>query len=163
MGPGKGRAHLCECGGHAWAPITRGLVTLVSPQDFAILDNQRWCAGSSPPKFYAMGAIHRQMVLLHRVITNAAKGQFVDHINRNKLDNRRENLRFVTRSQNSINRNHSSEFRGVFKTFNKWRASIGVNRSNIKLGAFDTPEAAAAAYNEAAKRLHGEFAVLNDV
>jgi hypothetical protein len=110
-----------------------------------------------------MGAIKRKMVLLHRVIMSAAKGQFVDHANRNKMDNRRSNLRFVTRSQNSINRGHRADYRGVRLEDGKWRASIGVNRKNIKLGRFDTPEAAAAAYNEAAKKLHGQFAVLNMV
>jgi len=163
IGPGAGRGSSCECGDHAWAGIGRGLVTLVSPQDAFWLDQQFWCAAGAGPKYYAMGAIKRKMVLLHRVIMSAAKGQFVDHANRNKMDNRRSNLRFVTRSQNSINRGHRADYRGVRLEDGKWRASIGVNRKNIKLGRFDTPEAAAAAYNEAAKKLHGQFAVLNMV
>lgn len=159
IGPGKGRGKICECGEHAWAGIGHGKITFVSPEDFPLLDRQYW----SYDRNYAIGGINRKMHLLHRVVLGAVKGQNVDHINRDKLDNRRENLRFVTRSQNSINRSNKNQFRGVRNEDGRWRASIGVNRKCIKLGTFKTAEEAALAYNEAAKKFHGEFAVLNSL
>lgn len=83
----------------------------------------------------------------------------IDHANRNRLDNRKENLRHATHSQNSINRVHRtvSGYRGVRVKGNRWEAQT----ANFKLGSFSTVEHAAAAYNWAALQLYGEFAVLN--
>lgn len=95
----------------------------------------------------------------------------VDHINQNALDNRRENLRVCTPSQNSMNRRKrtdrvfTSVYKGVFfdksKKLKPWRASIKVNRKTTWSGRFDTEEEAAERYNEEALKLHGEFAYLN--
>lgn len=97
-----------------------------------------------------------------------AKGEFPDHINGNGLDNRRENLRLATRSQNSINRgkqsNNKSGYKGVSwnKRDKRWTAQITINKHIINLGGFDTPEQAYEAYKEAAKQYHGTFANLGD-
>ncbi len=93
----------------------------------------------------------------------------VDHKNGNKLDNRKENLRLSTHSQNGCNRgkqvNNSSGLKGV--TWNKerlaWHAQIGVRGKRIHLGYFSNPGLAAMAYNHAAIKHHGEFAKLNEV
>lgn len=91
----------------------------------------------------------------------------VDHINRDTLDNRRENLRLATHSQNAINRgkhrDNTSGYKGVswFKRDQKWKAQIVTNRKHTYLGLFDNPIDAALAYDQAAKELHGEFANLN--
>ena len=88
----------------------------------------------------------------------------LDHINGNKDDNRLENLRSVTRSQNNMNRRHTVKnklgFKGVFlqKDMNKYRAVIRANKVLVHLGLYDTPEEAYQAYLAASKTLHGEYA-----
>ncbi len=88
----------------------------------------------------------------------------LDHKNRNSLDDRIENLRIATRSQNyannSIQLRNTSGYKGVSwnKIAKKWRASIGVNKKFISLGYFDNPADAGNAYLKAAKEYFGEFA-----
>lgn len=87
-----------------------------------------------------------------------------DHINGNTLDNRRSNLRVVTRTQNNqnvtIRKHNKSGYKGVSleKKTGRWVAVIQANNKRIHLGTFDTPEEAYAAYCEAAKKYHGKFA-----
>lgn len=108
---------------------------------------------------------------------------FIDHKNRDKSDNTRSNLRFCTPSQNNINRGAygKSKYNGVFpfidtrKRLNKelekkrkmskpkFISKISVNGKKIHLGTFINEIDAAKAYNEAAKKYHGEFANLNIV
>lgn len=94
-------------------------------------------------------------------------GMDVDHVNGDTLDCRRVNLRLATRSQNAANRHREirsfSRFRGVSPNHRggKWRATITHQGRRMLLGSFDTEEAAAAAYNEAAVRMFGEFAAPN--
>lgn len=85
----------------------------------------------------------------------------VDHINGIKNDNRIENLRFATRSENKQNRlttqpNNKSGYTGVdwHKYSNGWRATITTMRKQKHLGIFATPEEAYAAYVEAKRQLH---------
>ena len=87
-----------------------------------------------------------------------------DHRDRNTLNNQRDNLRIATRMQNASNvgkRSHNtSGFKGVFwhKIAGRWAAQIRANKKQHFLGLFDTPDAAHAAYCEAAANLHGDFA-----
>lgn len=95
------------------------------------------------------------------------EGFEVDHINRDRLDNRRQNLRVVTRHQNAIWRqglpNSTSRFKGVgfHKSRNTWRAYIKVNGKSMNLGYFKYEEDAAYAYDAAARRLFGDSAYTN--
>lgn len=104
---------------------------------------------------------------MHRLITGAGAGQQVDHINGNKLDNRRSNLRLCTQSENMRNRGatalNTSGFKGVHWSANdrKWRAGIKVEGKRIFLGLYLSKEEAAEAYNRAAESLHGLFASKN--
>lgn len=104
---------------------------------------------------------------LHRLVLGAKKGQIVDHINGNPLDNRRANLRLATRSQNLFNRgrpkHNTSGFKGVHfcKRTKRYRASIRANNRVVRLGRFDTAAKAARAYDKAARVHHGDFAQLN--
>lgn len=86
----------------------------------------------------------------------------IDHINTQKGDNRIANLRECARSQNGANQrrkaNNRSGFKGVSALRSRWRAQIRINGELLYLGLHDTPEAAHAAYLEAADRLFGEFA-----
>lgn len=102
--------------------------------------------------------------LLHRLITNAPAGVFVDHKNKNPLDNRKENLRLATCSQNNANSRapvtNTSGLKGAYwhAGARKWMASIGVGKKAIYLGLHPTKEEAHAAYMEAAVRFFGPFA-----
>ncbi len=104
--------------------------------------------------------------LLHRFILNAAKGQRVDHINGNPLDNRKSNLRFCNQSQNNMNarlrKTSKSGFKGVSweNRSKKWRAVICLS-GNIELGRFESKIEAAKVYNAKALELFGEFARFN--
>lgn len=92
-------------------------------------------------------------------------GMDVDHINRDKLDNRPDNLRLATTSQNRANitlqRNNSTGFKGVFLDKGKFRAKIKSNGIQRFLGSYSTAEAAAAAYDSAALAAFGEYAMTN--
>ncbi len=93
-------------------------------------------------------------------------GFVIDHINRNGLDNRRANLRFATIAQNAQNsrmRKNRSGYKGVWfaKDKGRFRAAIWYNNKRIYLGYFNSPISAAKAYDEAARKYHKEFAVLN--
>lgn len=112
--------------------------------------------------------IHGQQYMVHRIIWLWMKGRWpryeVDHENRDGLDNRWDNLRRATPSQNGINRrlqsNSTTGFKGVCLPTAKRRytAHIKIRGKHRHLGCFDTAEEAAACYAEAAKELHGEFA-----
>jgi hypothetical protein len=104
---------------------------------------------------------------LHRFLMEAGKGEQVDHINGDKLDNRRANLRICTRSQNFYNKgrqsNNTSGYKGVTfcKATKKWRAQIWFNKKRLSIGRYKTKEEAALEYNKMANKYHAEFANLN--
>lgn len=129
---------------------------LVSDEDYERLVRVKWY-------LHRDGYVSNGHEALHRAVFGGeAKGWHVDHINRNKLDNRRENLRLCTNAQNSRNKVHPTThtYRGVT------RAGGGRYRATLRqksLGTFPTKEDAARAYNEEALRQYGEFALLNEV
>lgn len=107
---------------------------------------------------------------LSRLITSTTDPKIeVDHKNHNILDNRKENLRPCTRSQNQANqlkhKNNTSGYKGVCwsSNYNKWAVMINHNKERVHLGYFINKEDAARAYNEAAIKYHGEFALLNKI
>jgi hypothetical protein len=99
---------------------------------------------------------------LHRLLMNPPPGMQVDHINGNRLDNRRCNLRLCTTTQNGQNkglsRANTSGIRGVRFENGKWVARIRVNWVLRQLGGYSTPEEASEAYQRAARDAWGEFA-----
>ena len=155
---GKGQSNPCECGNHNWAPLTKGFVTMVSPEFSHLLEPVNWVALKSG---YATQSVGGKITYLHRIIGGNPKGLHVDHINFNKSDNRSENLRPATPTQNAAWKRKKSETKGVRKHHHRWVARICVNSSEIHLGSFLTKEEAMAAYDEAAIKHFGEFATLN--
>ena len=158
---------LCHCGDHAWAVLTKGFVTIVSPQDARHLQGRKWCAlvNTTGALVYAGTTEKNKNVLLHRQILGVAVdavGIEPDHKDHDGLNNRRKNLRPATRSQNCANSRQQSGvsgFRGVGidRKAGRWIAKI----SGQHIGAFNTPEEAARAYDSAAGEFFGEFATLN--
>lgn len=100
---------------------------------------------------------------LHRLVMDCPEDMVVDHINHNKLDNRKSNLRICTHQQNDINKSKTSKNTsgivgvGWVKSRNKWRAYIGLNNKFINLGYFNTKEAAIQARKNAEIEYFGEY------
>lgn len=107
--------------------------------------------------------------LHHLILGKPQKGMVVDHINHNGLDNRKENLRFATFTQNQQNSRSqvgsSSKYKGVHwnTQTGRWKALLHVGAECIHLGYFTCEHQAALAYNKKAIELHGEYANLNVV
>lgn len=100
---------------------------------------------------------------IHRMIMETPNDMFCDHINRNPLDNRRENLRNVTRQQNTFNSipYSSSGYKGVHKSGKKWAVNIVHNGEKVVEKKFDCPIQAAKYYDSVIRDYHGEYAYLN--
>lgn len=138
-------------------------------EDHSFLSDFKWYAkkGKTNKTFYAEAYIGKKGVLMHRLILDAKRGQFIDHMNRNGLDNRKKNLRFCTRSQNGANRglleNNTSGFKGVVwsKKEDKWVASLWFEGRRRHLGYFSSKETAAKAYDQAARKFFGDFCLEN--
>ena len=127
-----------------------------------------WRVRKNGNYYYAVASSGKNNVVLqlHRFIMGATKGQIIDHIDRNTLDNRFSNLRFCDKKQNSINcklyKNSTTGYIGVSKTKNgKYIAYITNKQKHIHLGTFQTKEEAAKKRNIVALTYHGEFAKLN--
>lgn len=149
-------------------PLSRGLKALVDDDDYErVAAMGRWCADPSSQTFYARKNLYGAgqkltPLLMHTFLTGWS---YVDHRNGNGLDNQRSNLRQATHGQNMANkriyRNNTSGFKGVTRntgTGRPWRAAIKADGRRRHLGYYDTPEAAALAYDAAARELFGEFA-----
>lgn len=160
--------------------LTRGQVALVDDDDFEWLNRWSWHAvkGKTAKIFYAArmaferkesGGYRRWLVFMHREILGVPKEVEVDHRNFNGCDNQRHNLRPATGTQNQAHRRKwakgTSKFKGVSwsNARQKWCASIMVKRKSTNLGRFKSETEAAHAYNVAALREFGEFAVLNEL
>jgi HNH endonuclease/AP2 domain-containing protein len=148
-----------------------GRQALVDDEDVLLVTPFKWhlLTVSENCTYAATGKTNTGM---HRIISGAVKGQVVDHINGNGLDNRRANLRVCTRRQNLCNRkrnaNSTQPFKGVSQNLRRtrWHARIGSTDPNATvkrhtIGWFATAEEAARAYDAAAIRFYGEFACLN--
>ncbi|MGB2808581.1 MAG: hypothetical protein WBC22_12630 [Sedimentisphaerales bacterium] len=154
-------------------PLTQGKYAIVDPEDYDRISKHKWHLIRSPRSDYAtrcvtIGYRRQKQISMHRVIMNARPGQCIDHIDHNGLHNRKANLRLASMAQNSWNKRkqrgkHSSRFKGVswFAREKKWQARIQANGRKIFLGSFTREIDAAKAYDTAAGKYHGQFALLN--
>lgn len=147
----------------------RGIV-LVNDDDYEWLAQYHWmmnCNGYAICHWKEPGTGRDCMKLMHRLIMGAPPGSEVDHIDHNKLNNQRSNLRFCTHAGNQHNQRKrsgfSSQYKGVSwaKSNRKWRAQIKINRQQNILGYFTDEIEAARAYDAKARELFGEFAHTN--
>lgn len=154
-------------------PLTRGKSTIVDDEDYEHLTKHSWAwapaTGSTVGTGYAVrkGSKRRgepRTVQMHREILGITQNVQIDHINRNSLDNRKQNLRLATTQQNAFNRAKptvpcTSKYKGVFmrKNDDRWTARIKFNDRHVELGRFMTEENAAAAYNFASRIFFGRY------
>lgn len=153
-------------------PLSQGKVALVDDEDYALVAPWKWSYFYHPRCHtgyaYRMGSGNKG-VFMHRLILGAISGQDVDHRNHDGTDNRRDNLRLCTRSENNANARprtgHTSVYKGVslFRDHVRWRAQAQAYGVNYHLGLFGTEQEAARAYNAFATEHWGIFARLNDV
>jgi len=151
-----------------------GAVSVVDAEDYALVSQFNW---SQNPRGHFVRNDHGKTVMLHRVIAERMGldlSHFIDHINGNKIDNTRANLRPATNQQNQFNTceqmNNTSGFKGVTwdKINERWLVRIRYRdeNGNLKrkhLGSFLTAIEGALAYNSAARELHGEYARVNEI
>jgi hypothetical protein len=143
---------------------SNGESILVNAADFASLSQWRSCVGTHG---YAIRSERlpngpRTHVLMHRQLLGLGYGEptVTDHINGNRLDNRRENLRRATQQQNLYNvarKPGKSGAQGVYWRGHSWQAKIKCNGRHRHLGMFATMEEAAEFRQLAADMIHGEF------
>jgi hypothetical protein len=153
-------------------PLSQGKFALVDDDDFEWLNQWKWRLDLKSGYVVRNIRVEKKIprIYMHRLILNPPKGLYTDHINHNKLDNRRDNLRVCTTSQNGANRlkqtkKSLSRFKGVtwHKRDSVWQSTIKHKGKNIFIGYFNDEITAAKKYNVVAKKIFGEYAYLNDL
>lgn len=147
--------------------LNNGMMAIVDAEDVPAISEFSWRVRENHGNLYARANSNNRSILMHRLILGAKPGQIVDHINRNGLDNRRENLRFATRRQNFANSQARGRHPWKGICFDKrcksrpWQAVIKINGRNKTAGFYATAQEAARAYDRMAWAEYGEFAYLN--
>ncbi len=138
---------------------------IIDLDDYEKVKDKKWCLD-----MHRGGYASDRNETLHSFLFKAkSQGLYIDHINGNRLDNRKTNIRLCTQMQNTYNRglasNSSSGYKGVswHSRIKKWQTRIGFNHKRKHLGYYNTKKEAALAYNEAAIKYYGEFARINEV
>ena len=154
---------------HTALPLTKGYSTVIDKEDYPLVAGFKWYAteNHSGKVYAARNGIKDNgkygLIYMHRVISGAERGQYVDHIDGDGLNNTKANMRLCSNSENLRNRgmpsNNSSGFKGVYwhKERCKWRAEIRVNGKPKHLGYFSDAEDAHKAYCDAGIELHGDY------
>ena len=155
-------------------PLTQGKYATVDDEDYDYLMQWKWYALWDRNTFYAVRKSpmtgqgdNRQLIRMHREILQADRGQMVDHRNGNGLDNRKQNIRFCSGSQNNYNcanYPHSSRYKGVSwkSARSRWYVGIRHRGKHVFIGSYDDEDEAGKAYDKKATELFGEFARLNN-
>ena len=127
--------------------------TKIDKDDLEKIKNSKWCLMYG----YAISNSNNKSIYLHTfILGKPTKGYEIDHINHDKLDNRKQNLRFVTHSQNGMNR----KYKGYYwsKSDKRWHARIIINQKRINLGYFINEQDAINARKIAVEKYFGEYA-----
>ena len=150
--------------------VNGGLKTMVDDDMYERLNGLKWyCHKGYVVNRSARGGLPKKWIRMHRVVNNTPDGMLTDHIDGNRLNNQKHNLRTCTQAQNNIHKvrcvNKTTGFKGVYWDTKrmKYRAKIMHKKRPYCLGWFGAAKDAAAAYNDAAIKLHGEYAHLNDI
>lgn len=151
--------------------LTRSRITIVDDEEFEKLNQFKWRAHGHSNNCYAVRTFRfnkneKQIdIIMHREILNAKKGISVDHVNGDRLDNRKENLRLATCAENRYNQKHANSnnklgIKGVSytKEGKKFWARIKINNKFIYLGSFGVMGDADSAYRKAEEKYFGKFA-----
>jgi hypothetical protein len=155
-------------------PLSQGKYAIVDPEDYDRLSRHKWYTCNRDHTYYAIRGQwspklkKRLTIAMHREVIDVPDDLYVDHINHHGWDNRKANLRPATAADNARNArypkiNTTSKYRGVWynKKKKRWRAVIGLNNTRKVIGNFRDEIDAAKAYDKAAKKYYGEFAILN--
>lgn len=154
-------------------PLTQGRIALIDATDFFLVQRYKWCATRPNNRGTWYAATRRpktegggKSLFMHRFILDTPADKETDHINGNGLDNRRENLRVATHSQNQQNRHVASgksRYLGVRvgRQGKRWQAAIRISGHEHYLGTYDTQLQAALAYDKAALNAWGMWAGIN--
>ena len=156
-------------GDFAFVHLTKGQIAVIDSDDASIVSNYCWAAHKGRYCWYARARRPKheglsKYILMHRLILGEEKGKFVDHANKDGLDNRRKNIRWASPRQNAQNRkmrrDSSHRLKGVRwrEEHRVWYARIAIKGKRLHLGSFKTEEEAHSAYCEAAMRYHKEYA-----
>jgi|ERR1041385_281068 hypothetical protein len=146
------------------------LEVIIDEDDFGRCSQHTWTliGGCKGPRIHTV--INKTVISIGRFLLRYKGDLTIDHIDRNFLNCRKNNLRLATNSQNNANKNKislstSSKYKGVTwdKAIKKWRAQIMVNKKQNHLGSYSSEKAAAKAYNKAALKYFKEFARLNNI
>jgi hypothetical protein len=131
-------------------PLGKGKFVIVDEEDYEYLSQWKWGLSTSGyacrSNYLKKGEKGNRRIWMHRLLNNTPDNMITDHINRNKLDNRKENLRNADKRLNGINRNkpknNKSGFKGVYLDgwTGKWRAEVRNNGKKIPLGRFTNIE-----------------------
>lgn len=133
---------------------------LIDKEDFILFKSIKWFVAGG----YLKAKVKNKTKYFHREVMKAGPSQEIDHIDQNKLNNKKSNLRFCLRTENMINivRKNKYGYRGITKHHSSWMAQIKFENNKRKcLYGFKTKEDAAKAYDDLAKKYHGNFAILN--
>lgn len=130
---------------------------LVDAEDFSMLKNHSWCKRVAG---YAVSRMNNKIVNMHRLIMGNPVGMTIDHINGNKLDNRKSNLRICTHSNNSKNHAVKNKYgiSGIRDVPSGYSVRIMVNYKAIYIGTYKTLAEAIEARKNAEIKYYGEFA-----
>lgn len=154
--------------------LTKRKKAIVDDDMFDYLNQFPWhfsTWGYAQRSVYVKGSGRKNQKNIHismqNMVIECPKGFQIDHINRNKLDNRKVNLRIATIAQNRANRamckNNKTGFKGVhfdksYGRIKRYKATITVNKKTVNLGRYLTAEEASFAYKDAARKYQGNFA-----